>query len=80
MQRAQARLAVELSRAAGSVSDGSVRRRCDEVRKQRRILVAMGHPEAIGAPRSWRQTASTVATTVLAVAVLWAALSSLGGA
>ena len=80
LQRAQARLAVELSRAAGSVSDGSVRRRCDEVRTQRRILVAMGHAEAIGAPRSWRQTASTVATTVLAVAVLWAALSSLGGA
>jgi RsiW-degrading membrane proteinase PrsW (M82 family) len=80
LQRAQARLAVELSRASGSVSDGSVGRWCDEVREQRRILVGMDHPEAISAPRSWQQTASSVATTVLVVAVLWAALSSLGGA
>jgi RsiW-degrading membrane proteinase PrsW (M82 family) len=80
LQRAQARLAVELSRAAGSVSDGSVGRRCDDVREQRRILAGVGHPEAISAPRSWRQTASNVATTGLAVALLWAALSALGGA
>ena len=115
LQRAQAQLAVELSRAscsvsgglAGSVSGGSdsdssvaggsvsggsvagcsvaggsvrVSRCCDEVRDQRRILVAMGHPEAVAGPRTWRHTASAVGTAVLAVAVLWAALTALGGA
>lgn len=80
LQRAQARLAVELSRASCAVSDGSVDRLVGEVREQRRALVASGHPEAVAAPRSWRQRASTVATVVLAIAVLWVALSALGGA
>jgi hypothetical protein len=57
-----------------------VQRRCDEVRAQRRILVGLGHPEAVAMPGSWRHTASTIGTAVLAVAVLWAALSALGGA
>jgi RsiW-degrading membrane proteinase PrsW (M82 family) len=100
LQRAQARLAVELSRASCSVPDGSasdgsasgdsvpdvsasggsVERRCDEVREQRRILVGLGHPEAMAMPGSWRNTASTIGTAVLAIAVLWVALSALGGA
>jgi hypothetical protein len=62
------------------VSDGSVGRCCDEVREQRRIMIALGHPEAVAAPASWRHSASTIATTALAVAVLWMALSALGGA
>jgi RsiW-degrading membrane proteinase PrsW (M82 family) len=95
LQHAQARLAVELSRASlavpggpgsawpgsdRSASEKSVERRCDEVRAQRRILVSLGHPEAVAMPGSWRHTASTIGTAVLAVAVLWAALSALGGA
>jgi protease PrsW len=80
LQRAQARLAVELSRASYEVSDGSVDRRAEEVREQREALVALGHREATAAPRTWRQTASTAATTVVAIAVLWVALASLGGA
>lgn len=80
LQRAQARLAVELSRASYEVSDGSVDRRAEEVREQRKALVALGHREATAAPRTWRQTASTAATTVVAIAVLWVALASLGGA
>jgi hypothetical protein len=56
-----------------------VKRRSDEVREQRRILVGLGHPEALAVPGSWRHTASTIGTAVLAVAVLWAALSALGG-
>jgi len=76
LQRAQARLAVEVSRGTPDLS-----RWCHEVRRQRRILAALGHPEA-SAPEGkgpWRRTASTVFTTALAVAVLWAAISTLGG-
>ena len=80
LQRAQARLAVEMSRASCAVSDGSVGLRAQDVREQRTALAALGLREATAAPRSWRQTASTVATTVVAVAVLWVALASLGGA
>ena len=80
LQRAQARLAVEISRASREVSDGSVQQRTAEVRVQRRALAALGLREATAPPRTWRQTASTVATTVVAIAVLWVALASLGGA
>ncbi|MEU7903665.1 PrsW family intramembrane metalloprotease [Actinoplanes sp. NPDC049118] len=76
LQRAQARLAVELSRGTTDLG-----RWCHEVRRQRRILVGLGHPEAT-APAGkgpWRRTASTVFTTALAIAVLWAAISTLGG-
>jgi hypothetical protein len=34
----------------------------------------------VAGPRTWRHTASTVVTTVVAIAVLWVALSALGGA
>ena len=80
LQRGQARLAVELSRASAEVSDGSAGSRCDEIRAQRAVLRRLGHPEAIAGPRSWRHTASTIGTTALAIAVLWVALSALGGA
>ncbi|MEU8607523.1 protease PrsW, partial [Actinoplanes sp. NPDC048791] len=76
LQRAQARLAVELSRGTTDLS-----RWQHEVRRQRRTLTALGHPEAI-APEGkgpWRRTASAVFTTALAIAVLWAAISTLGG-
>ena len=80
LQRAQARLAVELSRASCAVSDGSVDLRTQDVRERRKALAALGLREATAAPRSWRQNASTLATTVVAIAVLWVALASLGGA
>nr|WP_296072973.1 PrsW family intramembrane metalloprotease [uncultured Actinoplanes sp.] len=73
LQRAQARLAVELSRG----SSGS---RCDDVRHQRSVLIGLGHPDAVAGPHSWRHTASTVGFVVVAIAVLWVALSALGGA
>jgi hypothetical protein len=75
LQRAQARLAVELSRASPATGD-----QCDEIRLQRKVLRGLGHLEAITGPRSWRHTASTIVTTVVAIAVLWVALSALGGA
>ncbi|UQU64823.1 PrsW family intramembrane metalloprotease [Couchioplanes caeruleus] len=76
LQRAQARLAVELSRGTEDLG-----RWCREVRRQRRILNRLGHPEAV-VPEGkgpWRRTASAVFSTALAVAVLWAAVSTLGG-
>jgi RsiW-degrading membrane proteinase PrsW (M82 family) len=79
LQRTQARLAVELSRASAEVSDGSADRRADDVREQRELLRRLGHPEATAGPRSWRHTASTIGTTALVIAVLWVALSALGG-
>jgi protease PrsW len=109
LQSAQARLAVELSRASADVPDEAGR--CDqgrerptrdrrgagsggpadvpdepggaahraEIRAQRALLRRLGHPDAVAAPRSWRHTVSTIGTAALAVAVLWAALSALGG-
>jgi RsiW-degrading membrane proteinase PrsW (M82 family) len=71
LQHAQARLAVELSRGLEHSSA--------QIRAQRDVLVRLGHPEAVAGPRSWRHTASTVVTTAVAVAVLWVALSALGG-
>jgi RsiW-degrading membrane proteinase PrsW (M82 family) len=74
LQRAQAHLAVELSRE--SLSTAHPR---DEIRRQRAVLVGLGHPEAVSGPRSWRHTASTAITTAVAIAVLFVALSALGG-
>jgi RsiW-degrading membrane proteinase PrsW (M82 family) len=77
LQRAQARLAVALSRA-----DTGLGQLHHEVRRQRRHLVALGHPEGFaptGGPGPWRRTASTVGSVVLAVAVVWAAINALGG-
>jgi protease PrsW len=112
LQRAQARLAVELSRATAASSPAgyptpvstaaaspavstaaaspavsteapslaAVSPAADRIRAQREILVRLGHPDAVTGPHSWRHTASTVGTTVLAIAVLWAVLYALGGA
>ncbi|MGX6604429.1 PrsW family intramembrane metalloprotease [Micromonosporaceae bacterium Da 78-11] len=89
LQRAQARLAVELSRASAeatgtaatptgpAVPEDQAR---TEILAQRAVLTRLGHPEAVTGPRSWRHTASSIASTVVAVAVLWVALSALGGA
>jgi RsiW-degrading membrane proteinase PrsW (M82 family) len=95
LQRAQAHLAVELSRNAVEPSRSAVElgRKgvelgpesattddpCDEIRRQREILVGLDHPEAVTGPRSWRHTASTAITTAVAIAVLFVALSALGG-
>lgn len=76
LQRAQARLAVEISRGTEDLGP-----RHHDVRRQRELLQELGHPEAV-APEGtgpWRRTASTVFTTALAIAVLWAAISTLGG-
>ncbi|KUL42039.1 PrsW family intramembrane metalloprotease [Actinoplanes awajinensis] len=75
LQRAQARLAVELSRAPDDVGRYHL-----EVRAHRAALVALGHPEAVVGARTWRHTASTIGTAALAIAVLWVALAALGGA
>ncbi|MBL7260674.1 PrsW family intramembrane metalloprotease [Actinoplanes sp. LDG1-01] len=76
LQRAQARLAVELSRAdAESIATAEA-----AVRDQREALRRLGHAEAVAGPVSWRHRASTIATTAVAIAVLWVALSALGGA
>jgi RsiW-degrading membrane proteinase PrsW (M82 family) len=74
LQHAQARLAVELSRGAPT------RRRCDEIRTHRATLTALGHPDGVPGSFSWRRIASTAGTTALAIAVVWAALTALGGA
>jgi RsiW-degrading membrane proteinase PrsW (M82 family) len=102
LQRAQAHLAVELSRGAVELGRGAVELGreavelgrgaeepprgpvstgppCEEVRRQRAVLAALGHPEAITGPHSWRHTASTAITTAVAIAVLFVALSALGG-
>jgi RsiW-degrading membrane proteinase PrsW (M82 family) len=79
LQRAQAGLAVELSRAEADVPDDAADARAAEVREHRGTLAALGHPEAVEGTRSWRHTASTVGTAVVAIAVLWVTLSALGG-
>lgn len=107
LQRAQARLAVALSRAQvgavsagpgtsvspglspglGAVSSagrlrGAVRRRRAEVLRQRRELIRLGHPEAYAPadrPGPWRRAAGRIGLCALAVAVVWAAVSALGG-
>jgi RsiW-degrading membrane proteinase PrsW (M82 family) len=76
LQRAQARLAVDLSRGEPATTGPPGA----EIRQERETLVRLGHPEAVGGPQSWKHTASTVASTVVAIAVLWVALSALGGA
>jgi protease PrsW len=77
LQRAQARLAVDLSRGAPDLEA-----RVHDLRRRRRALVALGHPEAYvpDGKGPWRRTASAAFSTALAIAVLWAAVSLLGGA
>ncbi|GAA0808849.1 PrsW family intramembrane metalloprotease [Spirilliplanes yamanashiensis] len=92
LQRAQAQLAVAVSRAQlGAVSAapgaahlrGAVRRHRAEVLRQRAVLRRLGHPEAYAPadqPGPWRRTGGRIGLVVLAVAVVWAAVSALGGA
>ncbi|GIE32236.1 hypothetical protein Ait01nite_052810 [Actinoplanes italicus] len=79
LQRAQAGLAVELSRAGADLPDEATHARAAEVREHRATLAALGHPEAVEGTRSWRHTASTLGTAAVAIAVVWVALSALGG-
>ncbi|GLY07183.1 MULTISPECIES: PrsW family intramembrane metalloprotease [Actinoplanes] len=79
LQRAQARLAVELSRAPAEPTEDTAIRHRAEVRTHRAALESLGHPEAVEGVRSWRHTVSTVGTTAVALAVLWVALSALSG-
>jgi RsiW-degrading membrane proteinase PrsW (M82 family) len=76
LQRAQARLAVDLSRATAEAPETTA---ASEVRAHRARLEELGHPEAVEGVPSWRHTASTVTTTAVAIAVVWVALSALGG-
>lgn len=83
LQRAQARLAVELSRA-GEAPTGTpgVARRQAEVLAERGHLVALGHPEAITPPG--RRTAlgrwlGIGVAGAVTLAVVWAAIGALGG-
>ncbi len=79
LQRAQARLGVELSRAEASSPDETAD--CSAaILEQRSVLRRLGHPEAVAGPVSWRHRAWTIAATAVAIAVLWVALSALGGA
>jgi RsiW-degrading membrane proteinase PrsW (M82 family) len=90
LQRAQARLAVELSRARNSESppgqsaaERPVARWCAVVREQRAILADLGVEEAVvpaDGQGAWRRRAESVLAVAVGIAVLWVALSALGGA
>jgi len=88
LQHAQARLAVALSRAGGAGSadaaaDRTVLHWRDEVLRCRRRLRRLGHPEGLAPadrPSPLRRGVATVAGAALAFAVVWAAISALGGA
>ena len=97
LQRAQARLAVELSRAellvptlgraaasgGGIATEGAVARWCSVVRERRAILAGLGLPEAVvpaDGQDAWRRRGESVLAVVVAIVVLWVALSALGGA
>ena len=93
LQLAQARLAVELSRAApsgigpsvdgaGLYATGDVARRFREVRTQRRRLLALGHPEAVASPRAqpaWQRWLTSLGTATVVVVALAVAIGALGG-
>lgn len=87
LQRAQARLAVELSRAhdcldaAPAGRPSPVDRWRAEVLDQRTRLRALGHPEAIPPqprPRDWRRWAGPAAGA-MALLLAWTAIRALGG-
>ena len=97
LQRAQARLAVELSRAeplvptlghsaapgGGIATEGAVARWCSMVRERRATLAGLGLPEAVvptDGQSAWRRRGESVLAVVVAIVVLWVALSALGGA
>jgi hypothetical protein len=86
LQQGQARLAVELSRAGGGVdalaASRPARRWREEVLTQRGRLLALGHPEAV-APQERRAALRRWATWLgglVALAIVWAAIRSLGAA
>ena len=77
LQRAQAQLAVGLSRRP----DAPHEQLCAAVRAERKILAGLGLPEAVAPASSrGRRWAETVLAIVVGTAVLWVALSALGGA
>jgi RsiW-degrading membrane proteinase PrsW (M82 family) len=86
LQRAQARLAVELSRAGGGVAaladSPAAGRWYEEVLAQRQRLLRLGHPEAIapyeraGMVRRWIGAVGAV----VALIVIWVAIRSIGAA
>ncbi|WP_232323805.1 PrsW family intramembrane metalloprotease [Catenuloplanes japonicus] len=82
LQRAQAHLAVSLSRANGDGETAAVARFSREVRAQRARLVRLGHPEA-RAPEEKGGTVRSVFTLAgaagIVMMVVWAAISALGG-
>jgi RsiW-degrading membrane proteinase PrsW (M82 family) len=79
LQRAQAKLAVELSRAP---ADEAIPSRCEAVKIERAILTNLGLPEA-ATPKNGegagRRQAESILAVVVAIAVLWVALTALGG-
>jgi RsiW-degrading membrane proteinase PrsW (M82 family) len=86
LQRAQAGLAVELSRAGGGTvaldASAAARRWHEEVLDQRHRLLLLGHPEAI-APHERATTLRRwvgAVSGLLVLAIVWAAIRSLGAA
>lgn len=78
LQRAQARLAVELSRSP----DIPHERRRAAVHEQRAILAGLGVTEAVLPPDgtgAWRRRAESALAAAVAIAVLWVALRALSG-
>jgi RsiW-degrading membrane proteinase PrsW (M82 family) len=78
LQRAQARLAVELSRCP-EVPDERWR---TAVHEQRAILAGLGVAEAVMPPDgagAWRHRAETALAVAVGIAVLWVALRALSG-
>jgi hypothetical protein len=60
-----------------------VARWCSVVREQRAVLADLGLPEAtvpVDGQSAWRRRGESVLAVVVAIAVLWVALSALGGA
>ena len=76
LQRAQARLAVALSRATAPAQDDTVQTYREAICGQRAVLTRLGHPEATAGPTAWRHT---IATAAMVIVVLWTALSALSG-
>jgi RsiW-degrading membrane proteinase PrsW (M82 family) len=80
LQRAQARLAVELSR---SPAGEAIPSRRQAVLTEREILSRLGLKEAVAegdGQGAARRRAESILAVVVAVAVLWVALTALGGA
>jgi RsiW-degrading membrane proteinase PrsW (M82 family) len=82
MQRAQAHLAVELSRAPGGVTDPMVVHCRDEVILHREQLIRLGHPEATASPMRPavpRVVVLGILATLLLGLLIWFAIHSMSG-